>query len=239
MDIPQVIAHRGASGYAPENTLIAFKKARLMGASMIEFDVMLSKDRIPVVIHDSQVKRTTDGNGAVSELSLEELQSLDAGRWFKRKYAGEMIPSLQSVIETMLTLDLFANVEMKPVKGEEAETVAQTMCVINQYWPMSRPELLISSFDYSVLEMVRSFSPDQPLGLLMHEWQPDWLEKAKKINCISIHANHRILTQKRIEEIKESGYLLLSYTVNRGRKARKLLKLGVDAVFSDYPDVLS
>lgn len=233
-----MIAHRGASAYAPENTIVAFKKARLLGATMIEFDVKLSKDRIPVVIHDDNIKRTTNGKGIVSDFTVEQLQSFDAGKWFARKYKGQVIPTLEEVIELMCHLDIFANVEIKPFKGEEAETVAQTLSCLNQYWPIDKPPLLISSFEYSVLEMVRSFSPDQPLGFLMHHWDPDWAQKASNLNCFSIHTYHRILNQKRVDEIKEKQYQLLTYTVNRSRRANKLLAMGVDGIFSDYPDLL-
>lgn len=238
INLPQLIAHRGASGIAPENTIVAFKKARLLGASMVEFDVMLTKDNVPVVIHDENVKRTTNAKGLVNSFTLEELQQLDAGRWFAKKYAGETIPTFKAVLEALQELELQANVEIKPLTGTEAETVAMVLADINQYWSQSKPPLLISSFDYQVLEMVRTFAPEQPLGLLMDKWQEDWLEKARAINSIAIHCNYKLLTTKRVKAIKDEGFLLLAYTVNRVRRANKLLNLGVDALFTDYPDLL-
>ena len=236
--ISQMIAHRGASAYAPENTIIAFKKARLLGAEMVEFDVMLSKDGIPVVIHDENIKRTTNGKGLVNTFTFNELQKFDAGRWFAKKYSGQEIPSFSQVLDVLCQLDLHANVEIKPIRGHEAETVGQVLSHINQHWPHDKSPLLISSFDYHVLEMVRSFAPDQPLGFLMHKWQQDWLQKASELDCYSVHVNHRLLSQKRVDSIKEHDFKLLCYTVNRSRRANKLFQMGVDGIFSDYPDLL-
>ena len=99
MNLPKIIAHRGASAYTPENTLMAFQKASELGASMVEFDVMLSKDGVPVVIHDENIKRTTNGRGLVNEFTLKELQTFDAGRWFSRKFSQqETIPDFKSVL---------------------------------------------------------------------------------------------------------------------------------------------
>lgn len=238
INLPQIISHRGASAYAPENTIVAFKKAKLLGASMVEFDVMLSADQIPVVIHDENIKRTTDSKGRVIDFSLEQLQTFDAGRWFARKYKGEQIPSFKMVLETLNTLQMCANVELKPNAGYETETIIQVLSDINHYWQEGSPPLLISSFDFKTLEMVRSFAPEQPLGLLLHQWQDDWIDKAAQLACFSIHLNHRILTQKRIDEIKAQGYKVLAYTVNRARRAKKLISMGVDSIFSDYPNLL-
>ncbi len=237
INIPRLIGHRGASGYAPENTIAAFEKAAELGATMVEFDVMLTEDKIPVVIHDENIKRTTNGKGLVNTFDYQSLQSYDAGRWFSKKFKEQRIPTFEQVLTRLDALNLQANVEIKPIKGDESATVAQVLSCINQFWPLDKPELLISSFDYSVLEQVRQLAPDQPLGLLMHEWQSDWLAKAQAIDCITIHLNYKILTSKRIDEIKQQGYPILAYTVNRVRKAQKLFKMGVDSIFSDYPDL--
>jgi len=238
MFLPNLIAHRGASAVAPENTLAAFKKAKLLGASMVEFDVMLTADNIPVVIHDENIKRTTNGRGLVNSFSFEELKQLDAGRWFSRKFQGETIPCLKEVLEMLDAYDLKANVEIKPIKGAESDTVMMVMSYINQYWPDENDALLISSFNYEVLERVRSFSPEQPIGFLMDKWDDNWRKKITKLNCVSINLNHRCITQARIDELKTEDIKILSYTVNKEKKAKKLLSMGVDAVFSDYADLL-
>tara|TARA_B110000879_G_C10962780_1_gene428243 strand:- start:44 stop:763 length:720 start_codon:yes stop_codon:yes gene_type:complete len=237
MLLPKLIAHRGASAHAPENTIAAFKQAKFMGAVMVEFDVALTSDTIPVVLHDENIKRTSNGKGLVNTFTFEELQQFDAGRWFSKKFIGEQIPSFQSVLEFLDAYDLSANVEIKPVGCTEAETVAAVMSNINQFWSEDNTPLLISSFNYKVLEMVRSFSPEQPIGLLMDKWDEDWQGKVDNLNCFSVHMNQRHITQPRIDALKESNVKIMSYTVNRLSKAKKLLAMGVDGVFSDYADL--
>jgi glycerophosphoryl diester phosphodiesterase len=238
LDIPKVIAHRGASADAPENTIVAFKQAKFMGAAMVEFDVALCGDGTPVVLHDENIKRTTNGRGLVNTFSFEELQNFDAGKWYSKKYLGEKIPSFQAALEFCDAFDLMANVEIKPVKGTELETTAAVMSHINQFWPEENAPLLISSFDFNVLEMVRSFSPEQPIGLLLHKWEVDWQTKVDQLNCVSVHLNQRIITQDRIDALKASGMKILSYTVNRASKANKLFDMGVDGIFTDYVELL-
>lgn len=238
MKFPKLIAHRGASSIAPENTLSSFKKAKFLGASMVEFDVMLTADKIPVVIHDENIKRTTDGRGLVNSFTFDELQKFDAGKWFSKKFQGETIPSFQSVLELIDAYDLTANVEIKPCQGEEPETVAVVMSYMNQYWPEDNMPLLISSFNYNVLEMVRNFSPEQPLGLLMDKWDENWLLKVNELNCTSVHLNQRYVTQARVDALKKEALRVLAYTVNKESKAKKLFAMGVDGIFSDYADLL-
>lgn len=238
MDIPPIIAHRGASGYAPENTLTAFQKARELGAEMIEFDVKLSADGEPVILHDDDVKRTTNSKGECQALSLSDLKKLDAGRWYGKKFKGETIPTLTETIALMGEVGLSANIEIKPSKGQAQETAVTVLSRVNEYWPESLPPPLFSSFDLEVLECLRTLSPDIHLGLLLYGWRDDWEELAEKFQCVSVNINYQALNKSRIEEIKASNYLLLVYVVNRKRRALKLLKLGVDAIFTDYPDLL-
>lgn len=238
MEFPKLIAHRGASAVAPENMLSAFKQAKFLGASMVEFDVMLTADKIPVVIHDENIKRTSNGRGLVNSFTFEQLQQFDAGRWFSKKFQGEKIPEFKSVLNLIDAYELSANVEIKPIKGDEAETVAVVMSYIRQFWPEDNKPLLISSFNYEVLKMVRNFSPEQPIGYLMHQWEPNWLDKVKNLGCVSVHMNQRIITQLRVDAIKKENIKVLAYTVNKAKKAQKLFEMGVDCIFSDHSDLL-
>ena len=238
MYIPKLIAHRGASAYAPENTLAAFKKAHELGAKMIEFDIMLTIDDVAVVIHDQDIKRTTDGRGLVKDFTFEALENFNACKRFKRDYPNEKIPSLQAVLTFLSDHQIAANIEVKPSKGLEQETVVRVLADINQYYPDNSLPILMSSFNYDVLCLIREYAPEIPLGFLMDEWLDDWHQRASVIECETINANYKILTRSRIASIKEKGYKLLSYTVNRTRKAQKLLDWGVDGIFTDYPDLL-
>ncbi|MBA2657142.1 MAG: glycerophosphodiester phosphodiesterase [Tatlockia sp.] len=237
--IERVIGHRGAAAYAPENTIASFDKALSLGCKYLEFDVMLSADGEPFVFHDELLKRTTNGQGEFGKVSTEYLQNLDAGKWFSKRFLGEKIPHLREALQWLTFSNSQANIEIKPYPGTSQETTLAVLAHINRYWPPKKELPLISSFDYSALLLCRTLSPEMPIGLLLHEWDKDWLIKAQELQCFSLHFHKRALNSQRVKQVKEQGYAVLVYTVNRRRLANKLFNWGVDAVFSDYPDLLS
>lgn len=234
---PPIIAHRGASAYAPENTLAAFDLALAYGVEWIEFDVMLSADDEPFVIHDETLSRTSNGQGRVNEVDSAYLHSLDAGNWFSKQYQGEKIPHFLDVLKWLIFSNVQANIEIKPCLGAEEKTAVVVMSYLQRYWPVDQPLPLISSFNEEALTICRSLAPEIPLGLLVHEWDGGWQKKAELLACTSVHMHHRILTQERVATIKQAGFQVLSYTINRKSLAEKLLSWGVEAIFSDYPDL--
>lgn len=237
--VNQIIAHRGASAYAPENTMVAFDKALALGCRFIEFDVALSVDGEAFVFHDSNLKRTTNGKGEIGLVTSEYLQSLDAGSWFSRRFREEKIPLLRDVLEWLVFSDVQANIEIKPYPGATEETTMAVLRHINRYWPQGKPLPLVSSFDQDALHLCHSIAPEMPLGLLLDTWHEDWLQMASDLHCVSIHLNKSILNETRVRALKEQGYIVCAYTVNRKRQALKLFKWGVDAIFSNYPDLIT
>lgn len=233
-----IIAHRGASAYAPENTLAAFDKALAMGSNCIEFDVMLSADGEPFVFHDASLKRTTNGVGDLGLVDADYLRTLDAGKWFSKAYIGEKIPHFTEILNWLLFVDIHANIEIKPYPGATQQTVVTVMTALNHYWPSAKALPLLSSFDHDALILCRSLAPEMLLGLLLHTWDDEWFIKAQDLHCYSVHVNYKILTPERAKAIKTKGFQLYAYTVNRKRLANKLMAWGVDAVFSNYPDLL-
>lgn len=233
---PPVIAHRGASGYAPENTMLSFTRAVQLGVKWVEFDVMLAACGTPIIIHDETLDRTTDTSGAVGDWPYACLQKLDAGAWFNPAFSCERIPSLAQLAEFLVDTGLKANVEIKPLPGQDEITVKTALQVIANYIPLNSEQLLFSSFSLPALRFIRQYAPTCQLGLLMHEWHPEWRRAADALNCVSVHVNQEVLSKERAQEIKASNKLLLSYTVNEVALAEKLFAFGVDAVFSDYPD---
>ncbi|MGC1183235.1 glycerophosphodiester phosphodiesterase [Legionella sp.] len=236
--VEKIIGHRGASAYAPENTLAAFNKAVEMGCRFIEFDVMCSVDGEPFVFHDDTLKRTTNGRGEIGHVESSYLQTLDAGSWFSRRFKGVHIPHFKEVLEWLFVTNVQANIEIKPYPGTDEQTAITVLSHINRYWPAEKDLPLVSSFSWKALVMCRNVAPEMPLGLLFHVWDEQWLQKAQELDCFSIHFNRRILTADRVKAVKDAGYVVCAYTLNRKRQANKLFKWGVDAVFSDYPDLL-
>ena len=126
-----VIGHRGAAAAAPENTLASLRKAKELGASWVEFDVKLTRDGVPILMHDERLERTTNGRGEVAQATLAELQELDAGGWFGPAFRGERVPTFEAALGLCAELGLGINVEIKPCPGREAETArvaVETLC---------------------------------------------------------------------------------------------------------------
>ena len=234
---PPIIAHRGASLFAPENTLAAFSKAKDLNLKWVEFDVMLAATGEAVVIHDEDLHRTTNGHGKVIDSSYEYLKTLDAGSWWNPHFSNQRIPLLQDVLTLLHQEQLAANIEIKALPGYEEATVQRIVSILEREANTQKNlPLLISSFSPKVLKITRKLLPSASLGVLIDEWQPDWQDSCEDIHAAAIHINHSVLTPDRINRIKEKKYSLLAYTVNTLERAHALLSSGVDAIFSDCPE---
>jgi glycerophosphoryl diester phosphodiesterase len=231
--VPPLIAHRGASNLAPENTLAAFRKAYELGAKWVEFDVMLSSDGEAVVIHDETLDRTTSGHGEVAAVSYQAILKLDAGSWFCPAFANEKVPTLKEVIEFLREHNMTANVEIKAVPGQEAQVVKKVLADIKEHWGSEMHPPLISSFSMPILLQVREQDPDAMIGVLIHEWFDGWQEVCDALACRSVNLNADIITASALQVIKSRDRAVLVYTVNQAGLALKLFDDGVDAVFTD------
>ena len=235
---PPVIAHRGAAALAPENTLASFRRAAEMGARWVELDCQLTADKVPVVIHDLRLGRTTSGRGQVCRRSLAELRSLDAGSWFAPAFAAERIPTLAQALSEIARLGLGVNIEIKPSRGQEAETGRLAMRAAAAVWPQQAPPPLVSSFARAALAAARSECPDWPRGLLATALPRDWRTALHDLGCRTINLDHQRLSADRVAMIRESDYAVLAYTVNDPTRARELWGWGVSSVFTDNLDRL-
>lgn len=233
---PPVIAHRGASAYAPENTLAAFTKAAQLGIKWIEFDVMQSSSGEPVIFHDDTLERTTTGKGELHHYPYAFLRSLDAGSWFDARFSGEKIPTLKHVIEFLNNTKLSANVEIKARPGHEEALIVAVLEELSEYLSAAKSTILFSSFSMDALHFLRRHAPNCLLGLLLHEWEPGWKDICSSLDCASVHINQEIMTRENAQVVKAMNKPLLCYTVNDPVRARELYSWGVDAVFSDAPD---
>lgn len=234
-----VIAHRGASAYAPENTLDAFNQAHLLGATWVEFDVMLAACGTPVVFHDDTLSRTTGQPGVVDDYPYSTLATFEAGSWFSPFATGARIPTLETVLHFIKETGSSANIEIKPLPLQSEATVKATRAVVDRVFPKGYQGLLFSSFCITSLRHLRALLPQARLGLLMHEVLPDWEALVAELKPVSLHFNKDILNPALLQQAKRLKKSVLVYTVNDRSEAEALFASGVDAVFSDYPDLLS
>lgn len=244
---PRVIAHRGASGHAPENTLAAFLLAAEMGADGIELDVHLTADGEVVVMHNDTVDATTDGRGPIRGMTLHELKALDAGRWYDARYAGERVPALAEVFQA-IGRRLWINVEIKAERGlafqdkQQGQLEAEVVRLIEDY-EMSQ-QVLVSSFSASALRQVYRLCPDIPLGFLYSQLprlssRPLLrLIRAWVVPYNALHPAIGWVDARRVTWARQMGLPLNVWTVNAADDMRSMRDLGVNGIITNYPDRL-
>jgi glycerophosphoryl diester phosphodiesterase len=236
----KIIAHRGYSLKYPENTLRAFSEAIRAGISMIEVDTALSKDRVPVVMHDNSIDRTTNGKGMLQDYSLTELEQFDAGSWFDPSFKNEKISTLSDILKTFGSRCMI-NVEIKEEAFEPVERKDsienQILKLVAEYGLLDT--VLISSFNFKILERIYKKNTGIPLGVLMGK-NPgeDVFEFCRKVKAFSLNMNYMKVTDKIVEKAKKEGLFLFTYTVNSHSRYQKLMDMGVDAVFSDDSELV-
>ena len=224
LQLPRVIGHRGASAYAPENTLASFREARRRGATWVEIDVKLTADGVPIVMHDSSLKRTMGIDRLLAETPRAELP-------------GD-VPTFEEAIACFAELGLGCNVEIKPCEGREAETARSTVQTLGRCWPASLPPPLLSSFKDASLVAARAAAPDFARAILLDAIGEDWRARAEAVGAVGVNTNGKRLTAVQAVDIRKAGYALSVYTINDGDVARALVGMGVDCVITDAPDIV-
>lgn len=240
LKLPPLIGHRGACGYAPENTIESVRTAAELGAQWVELDVKLTKDGVPIIFHDEDLDRTTNGSGPVMLATYEDIKQLEAGSWFGDSFAGIQIPTLEEMIDLLIELDLGLNLEIKPCPTREIETAEVALDMLSRYWD-DHDRLLISSFSHVSLEAARDVAVDWHRGLLLDgEVLPEnWKELCDYLDCATVNIGTQMATRDAVEQIMDYEKPVLVYTVNDPVIARRLESFGVDAVFTDVPDVIA
>lgn len=230
-----VIAHRGASGNAPENTLAAFKKAIALGATFIETDLQLSRDAHFVAIHDDTLNRTTNGQGAVHDMTLTELRRLDAGSWFGSEFAGERIPTLEEILEFSKKNDVVFYLEIK-----SSGTWGGEHALISALRESSEiPRVVAISFDAAIVLNLRKIEPTLMTGLLYDGQIENPLDKAVDIGARQFLVRGDLVTPTMIADARKKDLQVVCWTVNHPAHMRMLAAAGVDGIMSDYPDRLA
>lgn len=236
---PKVLAHRGGGTLAPENTLAGIRCGLAYGFRAVEFDVMLSKDGIPVLMHDPDFGRTVRGAGKVCETTAAELVRMDAGAWFGTEFAGEPVPTYEQAVHFCKENGIWMNVEIKPSPGAELETGKVVGEVTRRLFDSGDARLpLFSSFSFEALAEAQAAAPGIPRGLLADVIPPDWHDRLQALEAVALHTNHKHLLPERARAVKQAGYGLFCYTVNTPERAREILSWGVDAFCTDRIDLI-
>lgn len=228
------IAHRGASGYAPENTFAAFRRAIAQGISFIETDLHLTRDAHFVAIHDETVERTTNGHGSVHDMTLAEVRRLDAGSWFASEFMGERVPTLTEILEFTKKNDVVFYLELKPSGfwgGEHA-----LISALRDAGEI--PRCVVISFDPAILMALRKIEPTLMTGLLFSGELEQPFEKAVEIGARQIAVRADLVTHNFLEQARKRDLQAVCWTVNSPAHMRMLASAGVDGIMSDYPDRL-
>ena len=236
---PLVIAHRGSSMQAPENTLAAFNLAAEQEADAIELDVDLTRDGQVVVMHDDTIDRTTDGHGRLSDLTLEEIRRVDAGAWKSAEFKGERVPLLEEVLEAV-GQRLLINIEIKSMSLRGTAIEQKVAALIGQHELIDR--VLVSSFNPLTLRRVKLANPRLACGLLTAPDSPIYLRDAWLAPLIpglnARHPHHSQVDKAMVDQFHARGLVVSAWTVNQAGIARAMIQAGVDGMFGDDPVLL-
>lgn len=240
---PRVIAHRGASAAAPENTLRAFRRAWRDGARWLETDVQPSADGTPVLLHDARVDRTTDGAGAVRALTLADLRGLDAGARNHPRHPSTAAPPartgapdrIPTLAELLAAMPPDGRVLLE-IKGRHRRTdLEQVLAVINEAGAAER--VVLQSFGIGALRLLRELLPAEPLGLLVERIHADPVTLCRQLGAITYNPGLAVLRERPevVARLHEAGIAVIVWTANEPRDWVWLAGLGVDGVFTDRP----
>jgi len=229
MDKPFLkIGHRGAAGYAPENTLSSFKKALELDVDAVELDVYACKTGELVVIHDDKVDRTTDGKGYVVSKNFEELRALNAGN-------GQKIPLLEEVLD-LIGNKVIVNVELKG--GDTAESVSKIIGKYIKEKNWNKDNFFVSSFNHPELKKFKELMPEIKIGAIIVGIPEAYAEFAEKLGANSVNLSVEFINQEFVDDAHKRGLKVFVWTVNDIDDIERMKALAVDGIFSSFPDRL-
>lgn len=237
-----IIGHRGAMGYAPENTLASFEEAIRRGADLIELDVQLSADGEVVVMHDTTVDRTTDGEGPVRDLPWRKIKTMDAGVWFGPDFTGQFVPSLREVLSAFQSRHTAAQqpvsfvIELKTVKGAGAALAGSVVRLLAEQRFTERA--VVISFDASALEAVRGAHAQLPIGLLYSEEPESRIDQARALHAQGLFPRKSFVSSRLVDQAHQAGLAVAPWTANTKIEMKRILACGVDALTTNFPDRL-
>jgi len=228
-----IYAHRGASAQCPENTISAFRKAIEEGADGIELDVHLTKDGIPVVIHDESIDRTSTGSGNVYEMTYAEISKFDFGIKSHRFFINEKIPTLQDVLVLIQPWHGSLNIELKNDQVDYQELEEKVILLIKQLDLQDR--IIFSSFNHNSLKKCKKICPDIACCALLERYEKPDLQDLLSCGITALHPDLRDINKKQVKKWHQAGFLIRPYTANHLLLILWLIYCGVDAVITNYP----
>lgn len=231
------IAHRGFSGFYPENTMLSFKKAIEVGADGIETDLQMTRDGVIVICHDEKIDRTTNGRGLISEYTYNELLSFDAGIKCGREFAGEKIPTLDEFLDYVKDKDILINMELKNSIISYYGLEKKVLDKIYEY--KLQKKVILSSFNHYSMVKVKKYDESIKTGLLCAATLYNAGKYAKAVHADALHLFFSSVMEKEMAaEIKNEGIMINTYTVNEIEYMKKIIGLGVNGIITNYPDKL-
>lgn len=242
---PYIIAHRGASGQAPENTLSAFEKAIEIGVDMVELDVHLTKDGKVVVIHDEKLDRTTNMTGEIKEMTWDEMKDADAGSWYGEQFKGEKLPTLDDalkqingrtkvLIEIKNGGDYYPGIEEKTWEVIQANN-AQSWCIIQSFSQFAVEHFTELNTGLPVYKLVVG---NLPLGAFHGDTKLRFGSIMKYTDFKGVNPNRKFVRKRIIKKLHARGQEIFVWTVNQEEDMKKLVEMGVDGIITNYPDRL-
>lgn len=232
-----IFAHRGASGYCPENTMAAFREAVRLGATGIETDVQMTKDGHLVLIHDETLLRTAGVNRWVYSCTLEELRRLDAGAWYGEEFRGEKIPTLEELLNLAAQHDLILNLELKNSIVAYPELERRTAELVRIHRLTER--VIVSSFNHDSLLTMKKEAPEIETAVLYTGGLAEPVEYARRLGASALHPHHFLVRRELVEKAASAGIRCHPFTVNGEPELRRLIAAGVSGIITDYPDRLA
>ena len=234
MRVPWIVAHRGAAGHAPENTLAAFERAVELGTGFIETDLHLTRDGQFVAIHDGTLDRTTNGKGTVHEFTLAEIRKVDAGLWYDRSYMGQRVPTLEEVLDFGRKHDVVFYLE---VKYEAAWGMHHALVAALQK-SQSAARTIVISFDPKTIAAIRSLDNSLMVGILVDDPKIDAVKAALAVGARQLCLKWTLVTKDLVEQAHAAGLQLVTWTVNQVEEMHTVIAAGVDGIMTDFPDRL-
>jgi len=234
MPSPLIIAHRGASAVAPENTIAAFEAAIAAGADGIEFDVRLTRDNIPVVIHDETLRRTGRVRGRVADLTFAELNKIDVGSWFGEGFADQRVPSLEQLFELFRANSMVLYLEMKSL---EQPKLAEACCRLIEENRL-KERVVFECFEHSAIEVVRDIDATFKTAALFQPPSSFILKRAQAVGASEIALHHRLTNKRLVEKAKLANLKVVTWTVDDPSWVSRARAQGIDALITNNPTAL-